>query len=284
MQKTLYLCATKFLSMTIIILLLFCFLSALLPTYSAYRRLRVDFSESMLALFVFMALYALMFAYGMAIRLGSASLNALPFPYDLSADLSALDVSLMLNVATGGLVVVNLCLGWIVWKSRRPILHSLMFVIALTVVLSLLAAIGLGSNLFLNFFMVCCGVMAYFAWLLDLTYKEFCVIGNIYIQTGVCLLSSLAPLLFCLRTKSGGTKTALSALLALLHVALFVVVGAHYWMPLENGFDLCFKELNQLAATTGTTYVFVNIVIFVLLFVLDLVLNSVVYRFVRIEK
>ena len=65
---------------------------------------------------------------------------------------------------------------------------------------------------------------------------------------------------------------------------MFVVIGAHYWMPLENGFDLCFKELNQLAATTGTTYVFVNIVIFVLLFILDLVLNSLVYRFVRIKK
>lgn len=284
MQKTLYLCATKFLSMTIIILLLFCFLSALLPTYSAYRRLRADFSELRLALFMFMAFYALTFLCGMAIRLGDIGQNTLPFPSDPSGELSAHDISLILTTATGGLVVVNLCLGWIVWKSRRPILHSLTFVIALTVVLSLLVTIGLGSNLFLNFFMVCCGVMAYFAWLLDLTYKEFCVIGNIYIQAGVCLLSSLAPLLFCLRTKSGGTKTALSALLALLHVALFVVIGAHYWMPLENGFDLCFKELNQLAATTGTTYVFVNIVIFVLLFILDLVLNSLVYRFVRIKK
>lgn len=284
MQKSLYLCATKFLSMTIIILLLFCFLSALLPTYSAYRRLRVDFSESMLALFVFMALYALMFAYGMAIRLGSASLNALPFPYDLSDDLSALDVSLMLNVATGGLVVVNLLLGWIIRKSRRPILHSLMFVVAVMALMSIVVAVGLGNNPFVDFFVLCCGVMAYFAWLLELTYKEFCVIGNIYIQAGVCLMASLAPLILCLRKKRGGTKTAFSLLLALLHLVCFVAACSHYWLPLENSFDLCFKELNQLANATGTTYVFVNIVIFVVIFLLDLVLNSVVYRFVRIEK
>lgn len=270
--------------MTIIILLLLCLLSALFPTYGAFRKMCADFSEAHLALFVFMAVYALLFAYGIAIHIGDIGQNALPFSSYLSGELSAEEVSLALYAATSGLVVVNLCLGWIVWKSRRPILHSLTFVIAMTFALSLFVAVGLRTNLFLDFFMVCCGVMAYLAWLLDLTYKEFCVIGNIYVQAGICFLSSLAPLIFCLRTKSRGAKTALSAVVALLHAALFVVIGAHYWMPLEKGFDLCFNELNQLAETTGTTYVFVNIVIFVILFILDLVLNSLVYRFVRKNK
>lgn len=45
--------------------------------------------------------------------------------------------------------------------------------------------------------------------------------------------------------------------------------------------NLCCKELNQLAACMGTTYIMVNIVIFVIMFVDDLIANAVIYQLVK---
>lgn len=134
-----------------------------------------------------------------------------------------------------------------------------------------------GSSLVGCFFLECCGVMAYFAWLLGLTYQEFCVIGNIYMQGAICLLAALAPLLLCIRTKQAPWKWLLSGGNALLHLVIISCFFGHYWMPLESAFDLCVQDLNHIGALFGSSYVMVNIIIFVILFVVDLALNALLY-------
>ena len=44
-------------------------------------------------------------------------------------------------------------------------------------------------------FMVCCGVMRLLGYILGLTYREVCVIGNIYLQGAIWAASSLLPLI-----------------------------------------------------------------------------------------
>ena len=49
-------------------------------------------------------------------------------------------------------------------------------------------------------------------------------------------------------------------------------------MPLNPAFDLCYNELVHLASVIASTYIIVNLVIFVFLFVGDLILNALLYK------
>lgn len=60
-----------------------------------------------------------------------------------------------------------------------------------------------------------------------------------------------------------------------------LIICKHYRMPLDPTFDLCYRELVHLASATGSTYIVVNLVIFVILFVGDLILNSIIYKLVK---
>lgn len=270
----------------VIISLTLCFLSSLYPSYASYRRMRERFCEATMSLFVFMSAYSLILLDGVFIRSGNSSSTDSLAKQQITAMVAQAgynmdDVLLLMSAIAFGLVILNIAFGLIIQKTKHPIAYCLALITGVLVVVSVPAAVVTDSNPLANFFMECCGVMAYFAWLLDLTYKEFCVIGNIYVQAGLCLMSALAPLSICLRTKLSIGKTAFCAINAIIHSVVFYVVCVHYWMPLEDGFNLCYKELNQLAAYTGTTYIMVNIVIFVIMFVGDLLANAVIYQLVK---
>ena len=69
-----------------------------------------------------------------------------------------------------------------------------------------------------------------------------------------------------------------------LALAVFVVICVHYAMPLEQAFDLCYRELIWLARTFHTTYNIVNYVIFILAFLVVTTVNllaALVLRFLR---
>ncbi len=161
---------------------------------------------------------------------------------------------------------------------------------SIALVTAILAFIGCGLYLvdgmfpITGFFLSCCGLMAYYAVMLGLTYKEFCVLGNIYLQALICLFAALAPLMLCIRKKTFGCRLWSCLANLLCHLVIFAIVAIHYWMPLERGFDLCFRELNQLAAYVGTTYIKVNIVIFVIGLLADLLWNYSIYRLVDKKK
>ena len=275
----------------LLIFLCLCSLSALYPCYRAWERMRRSFSEPALALFMAMALYALFLLYGTVLRVfGGSTVDA---AYSGMVAKTGIGFDLFILLLTGvtvALIPVNLLMGRIIRRYRRSGVIILGGIILLLAILSIPVSMmigdlgqiapemaSFGSSLVGCFFLECCGVMAYFAWLLGLTYQEFCVIGNIYMQGAICLLAALAPLLFCIRTKQAPWKWLLSEGNALLHLVIISLFFGHYWMPLERAFDLCVQDLNRIGALFGSSYVMVNIIIFVILFVVDLALNALLY-------
>lgn len=275
----------------LLISLCLCSLSALYPCYRAWERLKCSFSEPALALFMAMALYTLFLLYGTVVRLlGGSAIDAV---YSSMVAKSGIGFDLFILLLTGitaALIPVNLLMGRIIRRYRRAGIIILGGIILLLAILSIPISMmigdlgqlapemaSFGSSLVGCFFLECCGVMAYFAWLLGLTYQEFCVIGNIYMQGAICLLAALAPLLLCIRTKQAPWKWLLSGGNALLHLVIISCFFGHYWMPLESAFDLCVQDLNHIGALFGSSYVMVNIIIFVILFVVDLALNALLY-------
>ena len=275
----------------LLISLCLCSLSALYPCYRAWERMKRSFSEPALALFMAMVLYALFLLYGTVLRVFGGS--AVDAAYSGMVAKTGIGFDLFILLLTGvtvALIPVNLLMGRIIRRYRRSGVIILGGIILLLAILSIPVSMmigdlgqiapemaSFGSSLVGCFFLECCGVMAYFAWLLGLTYQEFCVIGNIYMQGAICLLAALAPLLLCIRTKQAPWKWLLSGGNALLHFVVISLFFSHYWMPLERAFDLCVQDLNRIGALFGSSYVMVNIIIFVILFVVDLALNALLY-------
>lgn len=267
-----------------IILLMLCLATAIYACYEAYKKIKMGFTEGRLFMLLAMVVYALVYLVALVLRIPGdvdryAERQAIREILDMGYDPSVIYAA---EAAVALLTVfVNVGIGIIIKKTNHPIIYSI------ALVCGLLGLIGCGLYYvdgvlpLTGFFLGCCGLMAHFAILLDLTYKEFCVLGNIYLQAFICLMASTAPLLFCIRKKIGGHRCfGLSLINFMLHLVCFFVISVHYLMPLEQSFDLCYRELNQFAVENGTTYVMANIVFFVTEFLADLLWNACIYRIV----
>ena len=148
------------------------------------------------------------------------------------------------------------------------------FALFLLVIMMMGIAISMATGCSINqgFFAACCGVMGAGGVAWGLTYKEICVIGNIYMEAGICLLSALwfswstIKIFRQRRTVSRGLFMSAGILYGLAYLIGFCMICRHYAMPLEKAFDLCYHELIVLASDWHTTYNNVNYLIFILLF------------------
>lgn len=132
------------------------------------------------------------------------------------------------------------------------------------------------------FFALCCGVLETTGLAWGLTYEEICVIGNIYMESGIVLLSALWVLTSALKryktANHSGNKALLFAAIAYfsLYLAGFIWVCFHYAMPMKPAFDLCYNELIMLSHKCHTTYNNVNYIIFIYGLIVPLVVNTLI--------
>ena len=127
-------------------------------------------------------------------------------------------------------------------------------------------------------FDLCCKIMSAIGEFLGFSYKEICVIGNIYVQGGLLLLSAWLPaiaLIFHKQT-SHRKKLYLAVGYGVICSILFILICVRYSFPITEGFDVCVNDLRWLARTLGTTYQVVNIYIFVIGWLISVGLNSLV--------
>ena len=136
-------------------------------------------------------------------------------------------------------------------------------------------------------FMVCCGVMRLLGNILGLTYREVCVIGNIYLQGVLWAASSLLPMIAAIvavikkREIGRIVRLGTSMLYSAAHWIIFALLCWRYAPPLAPAFDRCVDDLYASARVFGTTYEVVNIIFFVVLFGLCIVANYVIYRIIK---
>lgn len=115
--------------------------------------------------------------------------------------------------------------------------------------------------------------------LFGLNYKQISVVFNLWVQGAVLALSGLVP--FCVAiykvweffSVNWLLMTIILALYGLVYVYGFIRMLKHYHLPFDYAFDLCVDDLNWIAKKWHTTYQMVNIIIFVVLYLLLLGLN-----------
>lgn len=139
-------------------------------------------------------------------------------------------------------------------------------------------------------FDICCKIMSSFGNLIGLSYKEICVIFNLYVQGALWLLTALAPiaaLIWKLRKKSSVRKV-LYLFFAIFYALscsylLFIWVD-RYTFPLNEGFDICVGDLECLAKVFSTTYEAVNIYVFVLGWIISVGWNLLITKLILNDK
>lgn len=176
-----------------------------------------------------------------------------------------------------GCLLVNLMLSLTIrhmkkqhaWKWIMGVFALFLFaILTIGICISLVTRVSLDQG----FFAACCGVMGAVGVAWGLTYKEICVIGNIYLEAGVCVLSALwltwSTIKVYRRNRTILHSLLMSAglLYGMINLFVFLLICSHYAMPMEKAFDLCYHELLILASDWHTTYNNVNYLIFIILF------------------
>lgn len=112
-----------------------------------------------------------------------------------------------------------------------------------------------------------------------LTYKQISVIFNLWIQGGVLVLSGCLPFvqsLICPFQAPEGMRWIIricALFYALMYLVGFVLMLRHYSLPFNRAFDKCVGDLLHIASVWHCSYHAVNIIIFVILFLLLISLN-----------
>lgn len=124
-----------------------------------------------------------------------------------------------------------------------------------------------------SLFYFCCHIMSTLGNLLGLSYQEVCVIGNIYVQGALLVAAAALPLWYAYKQEKHYLLKAVACVNVLCCTALVLYFCFRYAPPLAASFDRCVEDLKNLAITWHTTYVVVNIVIFVLWWLCSIALN-----------
>lgn len=118
--------------------------------------------------------------------------------------------------------------------------------------------------------------------LFGLTYKQISVVFNLWVQGGLLTLSGLAPLMVTIFKMSESFSmgwmalTIVFALYGFAYVYAFVKMLQHYRLPYDAAFDLCVDDLKRIAIKWHTTYEMVNLIIFILLYLILMCLNVLI--------
>ena len=149
-------------------------------------------------------------------------------------------------------------------------------------------------------FGACCGFITVMSKLFGWTYTEACVYINLYLQYGVLVLSTLSVVYVAARKMAQGfsTRRLVVLILSILYNIPFVALGAWLYgrygkVSCDAAFELCKDDLMALGTHLDisanlpyyregwTEYFVVNIIIFILLYLLVLLVDWVAKRLIK---
>ena len=173
--------------------------------------------------------------------------------------------------------------------------HNIGKIVLILLALALLTLLGIaligshvtGRSFDECFFGACCGSLYALGLALGYTYKEICVIVNIYLEAALCVLSALWVTWTCINSfRSSKTLGRMLLMLAgiaygLIYLFGFLWLCNHYAMPMNDAFDLCYRELIAFSKTYHTTYNNVNYVIFILIPLVDTLGNIAIATLIK---
>lgn len=181
------------------------------------------------------------------------------------------------------LMLSNVCLALYPWLKRWAVVLWMLLVIASGLAVSMFSPLNVIEGLYA----VCCAIMCEMTIMSGLSYLEFTVLGNIYLQ-------SLLPTLFALPALWASARSLgreyqhkylpllLSGIWFVLNLSMTIAVWSHYiHLTLEEAGRLCVGELKDLSGHTWSGYVTVNILIFFVAFLIDAIISWLLYRYAK---
>lgn len=116
-------------------------------------------------------------------------------------------------------------------------------------------------------FNICVDFLNWLGKVAGLTYVEISVVFNLWVQGGLLVITALFPFVIAMTqyVKQTGNFlfVILTGVLLLLYGSVFYWVLSHYGTSMQNAFDLCVNDLLYLAKRCHTTYYVVNVLIFI---------------------
>ena len=170
---------------------------------------------------------------------------------------------------------------------KRFVIVILVAFVVMLLAVAVVGSVMTGRSLDECFFGACCGVLYVTGKALGVTYKEICVIINIYAQSGICLLSALWVTWAAIKrfhshkTTENGLLMATGIIYGSAYAVGFLWVCHHYAKPMDEAFDLCYHELIQLSKDYNISYNNVNYIIFILLFLVMTIGNMLIERLLK---
>lgn len=135
-------------------------------------------------------------------------------------------------------------------------------------------------------FLICALFLLLVGKIFHLTYKEFSVVFNLWIQGAVLLISSLLPLAGCCYVVASSCSwqnmflTAFFLTYALINLWAFVSMCQHYGKDKDVAFDRCVLDLTSIAKSWGMSYHMVNLLIFILFYLMLIAINIALAHYV----
>ena len=126
--------------------------------------------------------------------------------------------------------------------------------------------------------------------ILGLTYKQISVVFNLWLQGVILALSGLAPFGVAIYkliesfSVSWMIITIILACYGLVYLYAFLRMLQHYHLPFGDAFDLCVRDLKWYAKKWHTTYYIVNLLIFVLFYLILLGFNAYICNYLEIAE
>ena len=160
-----------------------------------------------------------------------------------------------------------------IWETPRSVPLNLVLMFNRTIMYAKLALLPFG---------LCVLFLLLLGKLFGLTYKQISVVFSLWVQGAVLALSGLAPFgiaVYKMMESFSMWWLALSAVLliyGIVYVYAFIKMLQHYHLPFNAAFDLCVDDLQRLARKWHTTYQMVNLLIFILFYLILLGLNILI--------
>jgi len=170
---------------------------------------------------------------------------------------------------------------------KRWFIGATLLFLAILFCIVVVSSIYTGRSIDECFFGACCGCLYGLGLILGLSYKEICVIVNIYLESALCLLSVLwvtwISIQRFMRTRTVGSGVLMvgGIVYGAVGTVVFIWICNHYDMPMNDAFDLCYQELIQLAKEYHTTYNNVNYIIFIIFFLACILGNIGIVKLIR---
>lgn len=130
-----------------------------------------------------------------------------------------------------------------------------------------------------HLFSLCVKLLEWLGETFNITYQQISVIFNLWLQGGILMISGIAPLVVYVKLHishhSPFEPIPFGTLLlyALIYIVSFVFMLWHYRLPFNQAFDLCVNDLLSLSSFTGLSYMALNIIIFIIIFLALLSVN-----------